>query len=679
MEPHPRVRLLGAVAIAGTAVVVGAVAVLLARGRTVETLYGLWILLNGPSAVVLFGMAFLVLRRSPRHAAGRIMLAVALLNAAHVVVATISDIRLVAAGFPQPLGADHGILPAMLPLDAAIPLLLMNVLWAPSALATIMLLLVFPDGRLPGPGWRWTIWVAGAGAVLLVVANAIDAWPTVDWSTWEDGPPVLGVLFAAGGACALCVVIAGIVGFAVRWRRSDGERSRFRVLGGAIGVFALVTVVLYPWQAVWTPTVHIAFLLLLLTYALAITRFGLHDLEPVLGKGAVAALLSAAFAAIYLAVVVGFGRLVGAGVDDPLLPLLAVALIALLFDPARRRIRRLVDRVLYGRRIEGSEVLARLARRGPEPESAVLEDVARLLLHSTGAARVEVRMRAGEDDRLAAAAGDESVSVVQERAEVDYLGEHLGELRLHARASTDLVRDAKRLLGDSARLLGVVLHDLRVSSRLREQIDELRASRFRIVEAGATARRDIERDLHDGAQARLIALRLRIAALREHADDDLVEPLDALASDLDAAVAELRSLARGLLPPVLEASGVAAALRSSARDLPIPVVVRVSGQHRYPLALEQAAYLSCLEAVQNVLRHAGAARIWIRVDAEPHALRIRIRDDGRGLGPRATTGAGLRNIDDRVSALGGEVSIRSAPGRGTTVDVTLPAHSSAAR
>lgn len=685
MATRSRSRALAALAAAGTLVVLVAVVVLLARGRSVEVLYGLWIVQNGPSSILLLWMAYLVLRRYPRHNAGRILLAIGVTQVLHVVVATIADLRLVAAGVDIPLVGDHGLVSADLPLDAAIWLWIMNWLWVPAAVLAVLLLLVFPDGRLPGPGWRWTRALAGLAAALLAGGAGIDGWPTADWAVGEE-PAIVGILMLAGGACALALAVAGIVAFAIRWRRAGAELRRFQVVGGTAIGFVLLAILTYPWPPVWVPVVHVAFNALILVYGLAIARYRLHDLEPVLGRSAVAALLSVLVAAIYLLVVVVAGRLVGTGIDDPLLPLVAVGLVALLIEPARRRARRLVDRWLYGRSADRGDVLSRLADRASVGGAEVLDEVVELLLRSTGAARAEAWTEtwsaATGHAGPAAAAGVLVAGEPRALAEIGHRGERFGELRLYARAAADLVPEAAVLLGDAARLLGVVLRNERLALRLEEQLSQTRASRQRLVEAQEQARRGLERDLHDGAQARLIALRLRVGALRSLAAEQggpaLDEPLDGLGRELDAAVRQLRELARGLHPPMLEQAGLAAALRAHVRDLPVPIAVTASGTVRYPRAVEGAVYFSCLEAVQNALRHAAATEITIELDCAPAELRVSVRDDGRGFQPGAAPGTGLGNIDDRVSALGGQVRVDSSPDSGTRVDVVIPIQPSAA-
>lgn len=360
---RPGARALTAVAAAGTVVVVAVFASMLLRQRSLDVLYGLYLLHNGPSAVVLLWMSRLVLRRQPMNVAGSALLAIGAVHVLHVMIATWADVQMVRAGHTAPLSSlDAGLVPADLPLDVAIPLWVMGWLWVPApVLAITVLLLVFPDGRLPARGSRPVLAMAAIGSLLVMVATGIDGWPTADW-TVENTPVIVPILLVPGGLLIAVTAAASIAGLVQRWRRSDiARRQPFRVVGFTFIVFAIVGVVTYPWQQVWVPAVLITFNLLIVAYALAIARYRLHDLEPVLGRAAVAAILSGLVAAVYVAIVVGAASLIGQGSDSRLLPLLAVAVVALLIEPARRRTRRMVDRLLYGRRTDRVEVLSRLA------------------------------------------------------------------------------------------------------------------------------------------------------------------------------------------------------------------------------------------------------------------------------------------------------------------------------
>ena len=202
----------------------------------------------------------------------------------------------------------------------------------------------------------------------------------------------------------------------------------------------------------------------------------------------------------------------------------------------------------------------------------------------------------------------------------------------------------------------------------------LAASRARIVAAADEARRRIERDLHDGAQQRLVTLALRLRAAQAAASegtDALVARLDEVADGLEAALEELREIARGIHPAVLARGGLRPALRALARRCPVPVDLRVRVAGRLPDPVEIAAYYVVAEALTNAARHAGATAAQIEVAAEATMLRVSVRDDGRG-GADVDFGSGLTGLRDRVEALRGQVTLQSPPGAGTALEVRIP-------
>jgi two-component system, NarL family, sensor kinase len=668
------------VAVAGTIAVLVAAGSLLLRGRPSQVLYELFLFHNAPLSILLLWLSWLVLRRRPGHGAGRLILTIGLFAALHVVVAALLDARLARAGFDLASEPVLNPIPAQLPLTTAVLVLLLSTVWVPvPVLAATLLLLVFPDGQLPGPRWRPLIVAALAGCTLLATGFAIAAWPTATWRLGEI-PPVVRLLIVAGGVLVIVVAAAGVGALAQRWRRAPADqRWQFRLVGSLAVGFAAIATLTYPWQAVWIPAVLVTFHVLMIAYALAVARYRLYDLEPVLGRTAVGAVLALLVAGVYLAVVVGAGRLISQQVENALLPLVAVGVVALLVEPVRRRARRLVDRLLYGRRADRTEVLSRLAVRASTSDAAeeVLVEVAQLLVDSTGATRAEVWLAVAPTPTLAATAGAPATGVPALRTEVMHQREALGELCLYARASADLVPDAGQLLDDVAHSLGTVLRNARLTAQLRAQLEELRASRQRLVEVHDRARRELERDIHDGAQARLISLRIRLGLVWEmigSGDRELVrEHLAALGQEMDAAVRSLRELARGLHPPVLEQSGVVAALRAYVRELPVPIIVRAGGWRRYPQQVEGAVYFACLEAVQNAIRHGAAIRITVELAADAQRLWFVVHDDGLGFSSvEGGNGTGLSNIRDRLAALGGQVTVDSTPGHGTRIRGQLP-------
>jgi signal transduction histidine kinase len=210
--------------------------------------------------------------------------------------------------------------------------------------------------------------------------------------------------------------------------------------------------------------------------------------------------------------------------------------------------------------------------------------------------------------------------------------------------------------------------------RLWEAAVELRESRRRIVEAGYAERKRVERDLHDGAQQRLVALALELQVVRSKLGTDpeaAAGLLEAAADELTGATQELRELARGLHPPVLADRGLVPALEALAKRAPVPVTVEAEDAERPPEAIEAAAYFVVSEALTNVARHARATRAVVRVARRDGQLCVEIEDDGAG-GVDLAAGSGLRGLADRVRALNGSLEVDSAPGHGTTVRAMWP-------
>jgi signal transduction histidine kinase len=217
-----------------------------------------------------------------------------------------------------------------------------------------------------------------------------------------------------------------------------------------------------------------------------------------------------------------------------------------------------------------------------------------------------------------------------------------------------------------------------MAERLAEHDVELRASRARIVAASDEARRDVERDLHDGAQQYLVLLELKLGRLTRAVADDDLEAASTLTAevreDLGRALSELRDLAHGIYPAVLESDGLPGALQAAAERSSIPVTVDSDGVGRYTQELEAAIYFCCLEALQNAAKHAGeGAKASVRLSQADGHVQFEVVDDGRGYDAAAVgPSAGLQNMADRIGALGGALQIESTPGAGTTVRGAVP-------
>ena len=215
-------------------------------------------------------------------------------------------------------------------------------------------------------------------------------------------------------------------------------------------------------------------------------------------------------------------------------------------------------------------------------------------------------------------------------------------------------------------------HVSHLDQELAERMEELRASRARLVEAGDAARRRLERDLHDGAQSRLVALALTLRSARGRVKDDaqLAELLDSAQEELRTSLAELRELARGIHPAVLTERGLEPALQSLVARAPVPVTVEACDA-RLPGPVESAAYFVVSEALANVAKYARATHASVTVEQLNGDLTVEVVDDGVG-GADVARGSGLRGLEDRLAALDGELSLDSPAGRGTRLRARIP-------
>ncbi|MGN6677560.1 MAG: sensor histidine kinase, partial [Streptosporangiaceae bacterium] len=427
--------------------------------------------------------------------------------------------------------------------------------------------------------------------------------------------------------------------------------------------------------------------------AIAILKYGLYQIDVIISKALTYGLLSAALTAVYVGIVVGIGTLAGYA-GGPALTVAAAVVVAVLFHPVRQRASQLANRFVYGRRASPYQVLADFAQdmAGQLDADAALDRMAAVLGGATGAERVEVWVLVG--DRLLpqsvwpsdAAHGDAPLAVtrtaglavlgaVSRAIGVYHRDEPLGAITL-AKARNEPVSAAEdNLLTDLASQAGLVLRNVRLTAELRATIDDLRASRRRLVQAQDDERQRIERNLHDGAQQQLVALSVHLGLLDGAADDpEEVRELTAeLRSGLRAAMDDLRALARGIYPPVLADQGLRAALQEQADRAPIPVVIDADGIGRFSREAETALYFCILEALQNAAKYAGASLTTVTVREVDGMLDFSIADDGVGFDLAAAAGgSGLQGMADRLSAAGGELHVTSAPGKGTAISGTVP-------
>jgi signal transduction histidine kinase len=251
-----------------------------------------------------------------------------------------------------------------------------------------------------------------------------------------------------------------------------------------------------------------------------------------------------------------------------------------------------------------------------------------------------------------------------------------GDQRVAAIVHDSALRDDRAFIDTATSYALMTLDNHRLAAQASSLLREVRESRARIQAAADHERRRIERDLHDGAQQRLVALRIKLELAAERADDGAgngAAVLRGLGGDVEDALEEVRSLARGIYPAPLADRGLVEGLRAAALRNPLPTTVLAAGIARYPREIESAAYFCCLEALQNAAKHARGATVAVIDLSDNGSLRMEVRDDGARFDTdKVAGGVGLTSMRDRLAAVGGELAIASSPGRGTRVTGSIP-------
>ncbi len=575
--------------------------------------------------------------------------------------------------------------------------------------------LVVPDGHI-GSSSRRNVAVAG---------YAIAATAGIGLAAADRVPAVPAVATAVSLALLLGLPAAHQTYLGA----TGGTRQRLQLVGCAVAIIVEVGLVvaalrvLVDWPAHAAEVAAGATVLVPLALAAGTSPRISRQVDRVLVHTVSATGLTAVVVLVYLVIVIGLGR-TPEDTERTLLVLsmLAAAVAALAYVPARERLAETANRLVYGERHPPDEVLrtwgSRLSRSIPMDELLLqlAESLRKVLVLRraeiwTGTpGRLELAVSVPDREATPLVLGAEERPVVTRAgvtgnawlevwlpallegrtnaqlrvAPASHSGELLGLLVIERAADGDhFTEEDDRVLTELARQVGLALHNVQLDSALQESLEnleqaneDLRASRARIVATGDAERRKIERNLHDGAQQHLVALAVNLRLAKDMLADDpesAAEMLDALGDAVKDTIQELRDLAHGIYPPLLMDSGLTEALRAAANRSPLATSVNTEGVGRYPTEVEAAVYFCCLEALQNAGKHAPEASVEITVRDTDGALSFEVRDDGPGFDvAAATAGHGYVNMSDRLGAIGGTVDWRSEPGAGATISGTIP-------
>jgi signal transduction histidine kinase len=577
-------------------------------------------------------------------------------------------------------------------------------------------LLSLPDGvlgrrsRQVGAG----LWYAAALLVaitLTTTAHVLAPWPA-----------------AFGWLLAICSTLPTVHARYLDAPAAGRQRMQWIAVGAVLGSEVILIAVTLNLLVAWPAQIAVPAAAATVLAALGLLCAGSPRLAPHADRLLVNLLSILGFtvvvAAIYLIVVRGLGKTPTGTTDREVLGLsiVAAAIAAIGYIPARDRFARMATGFVYGAREAPDEVVrtfgSRLTRAIPMDE--LLLQLAESLRKTLALRSAEIYTGTGEVLELAVSVpdmGERSIVVsARERPVITHAGVsgnawasvwmpallngrpagpirvapicHAGELLgtivvARSEGAAAFTEEDDRVLTDLARQVGLAFHNAQLDTalqtsldELRRQADELRASRARIVASGDAERRRVERNLHDGAQQHLVALAVNLRLAKDVVLEDpeaAVEMLEELGTAVQDTIQELRELAHGIYPPLLVDSGLAGALRPVVNRSPLDIELSTEGIGRYAGDVEAALYFCCLEALQNAGKYAPDAHVMVRIWEESGGLLFAVTDDGPGFDVRlAQRGHGFTNMMDRLGAIGGSVRWESEPGHGTAIRGSVP-------
>ena len=514
--------------------------------------------------------------------------------------------------------------------------------------------------------WRLLPWLRSSRAwssrLLPCCAPRISTTRTTHvvspWAVAGLAGPISVLASVAIVVLGLCL-LASVYVLVAAFRRARGEARR-QLLWLVAGATPLAPAVVASFAASYAGFEHVAgwmlslcVITLALGAAMSVAKYRLYDVERIVTDSAAYAISTGAVIAVFGLVVVVITRSLPVRPDAQLLTILATLAAAGVARPAYSWARRLVDRHFNRRRFEAVQMVRAGLERSP--------DLSVLLAEATG--DPQVRVLFPDDggwvtpDGHVAVPGSDLVDVLRHG-------------QVSARIEFDPARCDRAVVEAVVQEAGAEIDNLGLRAELAKQVEQITESRARLAGAHLEERRRMERDLHDGAQQRILAIALQLRSARVNGGETVLRAeVDRAITDLALTVQELRDLAGGLQPAALAGGGLRAATDELAGRIPIRMTLDVVDQ-RFPASVESAAWFVIAEAVSNAVKHAGVDEVEIRVSAGPSQLHVAVLDEGvGGADPR---GRGLQGLADRVAALGGTLSVGDRPGGGTRVEAVLP-------
>lgn len=692
MTDLTRVRIGRAMAAMATSCAIIGIAWLLALGYR-QILWDDWMVHNAIVALGCSVIVWLVIPAQPTNGAIWVLAWAALFSGVEVFAYAIS------AQWVSNLGIDEALLflvPSDLPLGLALILMQLNWLWM-GVLLTLLVLALFPDGKPASPRWRWlpTTMIAVIGLTIFGLfwgARPTSVVPLIDVQDTHGGfSSITSSLVTVGYPLTFAFGLLSVVGLVGRYRRSVGEeRQQFRWVTWGASVFGafMMAALLFDEVAgrvdVSLYLGAIALSALIGSIGMAIAKYRLYDVDVVISRTLVLGVLAGFITLTYAVVVVGVGELIGGDSGDLFLPIAATAVVAVAFEPVRLRAQRWANRLVFGSRATPYEVLSDLTERLGTAEAGeeLLDRLAELLRSGTGADEALVwlgepgAMRVAAVSPIGAPRADQPDLDNDTSFLVSHDGEAVGALEVRKARGSALSPQERSLVSDLAGSAGAVLGYQRLNDSLQTKAIELEKSRARLVGAQDDERRRLERELHEGAEQYIVALKVKLGVARQLAArrdaTQLANLLEGLTGEAQAALEEVQSLAKGIYPPILESDGLGAAISALASSAPVDIRFDRDGIGRYSTDIEAAVYFDVSEAITNAVKHADGP-IQVQLTERSGRLSFTVADEGPGFDiDDLEKGSGLENMADRLSAVGGTLTIDSSTGSSTRVHGEVP-------